>query len=120
MSDKTRLNRLFNFPREKILTLCLATVLMSTVSAHPIPGPDKLNPTAHAEASFIDPNGLELEGAGSTENSVSLETLDLALLAIWASLTLAMIGMAVSVEEHPKRAKQASADPISIAVRQEP
>jgi hypothetical protein len=119
MSDKTRLNCLCNFFSEGMLGLCLAAMLVTTASAHQISGSD-LNPTSHAESPYIDPNGLELDGAGSVQNPVSLETLDLALLGVWASITLGLVGIAVSVGQHRKRASQASRDPISVAARQEP
>jgi hypothetical protein len=110
MSDRTRLSRILSISRRKALSLCLATALASTATAHPI---------AHTETAFVDPNGLEIDGAGSVQSSTSSGTFDLALLAIWAAATLSLVGMAVSADRRHKGSLQAARERSSMPVQQE-
>jgi hypothetical protein len=80
--------------RQGLLSLFLASALAAGASAQTYP---------HADTAFIDPNGLELDGAGAVESAVSLETTDLTLLMIWIAFTAGMAGVAMADRRYANR-----------------
>jgi hypothetical protein len=54
------------------------------------------------EPAFIDPNGLEVDGAGAVESSVEPDVADLTLLIISVTVALAALAMGV-IDQHRSR-----------------
>jgi hypothetical protein len=99
MSIRTDLSRPFHNPRRKLLSLCLLAMIAAGASAHSAGSPDA---TRQQGPAFIDPNGLEVDGAGSVESPVEVGTADLALLIICITLGLGALTIAV-IDQHRSR-----------------
>jgi hypothetical protein len=91
--------------RPKLLSLCLVTALAATASAHPIQSTGSSRPPSHTDTAFIDPNGLEVDGAGAAESGFAFDTTDMTLLMIWIVLTLGLVGGALAAERDRRRAE---------------
>ena len=85
---------LFDSGRQRLMSLCLLGVLATTGSARAEQSSD--TPSAPASMVAVDPNGLEVDGAGAVESNVSFESADKTLLLIWAALALTMFSIAVA------------------------
>jgi hypothetical protein len=103
-------------PRRKLLPLCLLAMIAAGAPAH---SADSLNPTPEHIPAFIDPNGLEVDGAGAIDSAIEPETTDLTLLIICITLALAAMSIAV-VDQHRnkqavKKPEEADARPVTSA-----
>ena len=85
---------LFDNGRQRLMSLCLLGVLATTGSARAEQSSD--TPSAPASMVAVDPNGVEVDGAGAVESNVSFEAADKTLLLIWAALALSLLGIAVA------------------------
>jgi hypothetical protein len=75
----------------KLPSMCLLAVLATGASA-----------SRSADVIFIDPNGFEIEGAGSIQSALPSDTTDMTLLLISAALALTVVGFGVAEELRPK------------------
>ena len=118
MSIRNDLTRSFHphNARLKLLSLCMLAMIAAGAPAH---SADSLEPTPQHNPAFIDPNGLEVDGAGAIYSAVEPETTDLTLLIICITLALAAMTIAV-VDQHRnkqavKKPEETTAGPVTGA-----
>jgi hypothetical protein len=77
--------------RQHLASLGLLTLLAISTFAHANPSVTSSSAN-RSDTAFIDPNGLELDGAGAVESIVPFESTDRTLLAICVALAFGIIG----------------------------
>jgi hypothetical protein len=105
MLNRIDVRAFFADSRPKLLSLCLVSALAATASGHPISPTGNPRPPADTDTGFIDPNGLEMDGAGAAESDFDFNTTDMTLLMIWIALTLGLVGGALAAERDRRRAE---------------
>jgi hypothetical protein len=109
MLNRTNRHPCFTSSRRKLLSLCLLTALATTASATAERAVGSPSGTASSDAVSIDPNGLEMDGAGLLERALPSETTDIVLLMTCAALALAMAGIGVA---DARRSQQPANAPV--------
>jgi hypothetical protein len=102
--------------RQQLASLGLFTLLAISTFAHADASVSSSSPT-RSDTAFIDPNGLEADGAGAVESNVPFESTDRTLLAICIALALGMIGTELIDRRRAIRSAKAPAGASARAIR---